>query len=192
MTNIFKMQLLLALLALAGLTTACGDDGDGMMAGDDDDDDMMMGDDDDDDDMPIMCGATSCMDFPNVGGLITIPGCCADDMTSACGGTVSGGEIPICSVITAISCDAGCIELDQPGDLTPGPDGMPGTEDDECPSITFNVPPSDMSTAPGCCRPDGQCGYLGDFSGDLNGPNFGCVPFDTFEDGVENPCTPAS
>jgi hypothetical protein len=196
MTNIFKMQLLLALLALAGLTTACGDDGDGdgMMAGDDDDD-MMVGDDDDDDMLPVMCGESTCMDF-TAAGFLTIPGCCADESASQCGGGVSenesGDNVPLCEVITALNCDAGCIALNQAGDPTPGPDGEPGNEDDECPPLTFVVPGQpDPTTAPGCCRPDGQCGYFGDFT-DVDGPNFGCVPFDTFDDGVENTCIPAS
>jgi len=89
------------------------------------------------------------------------------------------------------SRSAGCIALDQEGELTPGEDGVPGNEDDPCPPTTFQVPGEDPTTVPGCCRPEGMCGFFGDFS-ELDGPFFGCVEASVFTNaGDPVSCTPS-
>lgn len=129
-----------------------------------------------------------------------IPACCANAETSQCGAATGEGEpLSIAELVAQLSTNAGCVGLNEPGDLTPGEDGIPGNEDHDCPSLEavigsqLMVPMQDPVDLPGCCQPSGTCGFFADFSMAIEGgPNFGCADYTTFEDSEGNQPTPGT
>jgi len=100
------------------------------------------------------CDVSMC-DDADVGGFITLPGCCPDN-GGGCGLDVSAAEQFI-----GVS---GCIELDQEG-----------RQDDQCPAeVRPAQPPVPETEFPGCCRPNNSCGYWVDMS-QYGVPSFGCI-----------------
>jgi Mn2+/Fe2+ NRAMP family transporter len=97
----------------------------------------------------LMCGTETCMS--TTVQILTLDACCPDGTENRCGLDVTAAGQFIMGL-------KGCMELDQPGDL-----------DASCPDfMAMGV------TAAGCCRPEGMCGVVADFSG-FGVPSFGCV-----------------
>jgi hypothetical protein len=97
----------------------------------------------------IQCGEQMCAAYqPPPPDPIAQP-CCGGD------GTVCGLE-PM--QLFGPNAQVDCVEL-----------GQPGTLDLDCPSIAPPQLPYDNTTLPGCCRPDGVCGYQDDITG------LGCI-----------------
>jgi hypothetical protein len=67
------------------------------------------------------------------------------------------------------------------------PRDQPGEEDDECPSSTPAVTDFGMLDFPGCCKPEGTCGYLVNDAFNLVEFGLGCV---LPEGGAPTSCTP--
>lgn len=95
-----------------------------------------------------MCGTETCsalqLPFP---GAPAIPACCPPDSENTCGLDTT--------LISAFgpSFEEPCQPLDQPGELDPE---CPGTDSVQVPDAGLSV------QFPGCCRSNGQCGYLVD------------------------------
>jgi hypothetical protein len=69
--------------------------------------------------------------------------------------------------------------------------GQPGSANTSCNQYDFINPITQQPVYfPGCCRPNGKCGYLADLTAVAQGPNLGCVPADCSGGGVEQNCTP--
>jgi hypothetical protein len=118
------------------------------------------------------CGASDCPSY-KVGGLITVAPCCAGANKDKC-----GVDVPD-TVAGLLSIGAGCYETAQEGEV-----------DDECAPFKFTspLPPNDPAEFPGCCHPDGTCGFAVDLT-DQDGPNMGCVQA-TCAGGAPKTCTP--
>lgn len=95
----------------------------------------------------VMCGAATCAPISAPNGFVTP--CCADPVKGTCGADTS-----------ALNPAMGCQPLSRPGELDP-----------TCPAsdgATLNGFP--LPAFPGCCQPNGQCGYAIDDLG-------GALPF---------------
>ncbi len=122
----------------------------------------------------IDCGSKRCDELKLPGGYDPIPACCA-------------GDGDVCGLDGSRFADFGanfedpCQPLDQPGN-----------EDPTCPPST--PIPTELGPElqfPGCCKPDGLCGYLVDNALNLVEIGLGCVDAAPFLDGgVPTSCTP--
>jgi hypothetical protein len=121
----------------------------------------------------IDCGADRCDEVILPAGYDPIPPCCADG--DVCG--LDGSRFEMFGA----NFDDPCQPLDQPGN-----------EDPLCPRST--PIPTELGVDldfPGCCKPDGQCGYLVNDALGLVHIGLGCVDAAPFLDGgVTTACTP--
>jgi hypothetical protein len=121
----------------------------------------------------VDCGPLRCDQVILPAGYDPIPACCADG--NVCG--LDGSRFQEFGANFEDPCQA----RDQPGN--PDPD---------CPSST--PIPTELGPElvfPGCCKPDGQCGYLADTALNLVTLGLGCVEAAPFLDGgVPTTCTP--
>lgn len=84
------------------------------------------------------------------------------------------------NIALLIAIDEGCYQI-----------GQPGTANTTCNQFDFINPLTQQPAYfPGCCRPNGKCGYLADLTTVAQGPNLGCVPVDCSAGGTEQNCTP--
>lgn len=115
----------------------------------------------------IQCGSNSCTGI-SAGGLLTINPCC----------TLDGCGLNIESTVSGlIGISAGCYGV-----------GQAGKADTTCPKYTADNPLGGTIEFPGCCRPDGECGFAVDTSS-FGGPDLGCVPQEC-NGGPAKTCTP--
>ncbi|MEZ4223010.1 MAG: hypothetical protein R3B13_18850 [Polyangiaceae bacterium] len=115
----------------------------------------------------IQCGASACSGI-SVAGLITLNPCCTVD---GCGVNIDA------SVSGLIGIAGGCYGI-----------GQPGAPNATCPSFMASIPGQGPIEIPGCCRPNGECGFAIDLSG-FGGPNMGCAN-QTCNGGPAKTCTP--
>ena len=115
----------------------------------------------------IQCGSNSCSGV-SLGGLLTVNPCCTTD---GCGMNIDA------SVSGLIGIAPGCYGV-----------GQAGKADTTCPMYTVANPLGGTIDFPGCCRPDGECGFAIDTSS-FGGPNLGCVPQEC-NGGPAKTCTP--
>jgi hypothetical protein len=121
---------------------------------------------------PCSCGGDTCESYM-LGGLLPVPACCSGGST--CGLSAD----PATASIVGIA--PGCYE-----------GGQEGNADTACPQYDFINPLDQMPASfDGCCRPNGECGYLVDLTS-AEGPNLGCVPADCSTGGSVTTCTPGS
>ena len=96
----------------------------------------------------LTCGTASCEPLVvPLPGAPAIPACCPAGMPNTCGldATIIGAF--------GLMFDEACQPREQPGALDPS---CPRTDDIELPDAGLS------GSFPGCCRPNGQCGYLAD------------------------------
>ncbi|MCA9594728.1 MAG: hypothetical protein KC776_15515 [Myxococcales bacterium] len=118
----------------------------------------------------IACGSATCNSL-SIQGVITLQPCCA----------VTGCGLVVDSTVSGfIGVDPGCYGLDQPG-----------SADSTCPQFSIANPLGGGNIDfPGCCHPDGTCGFAMDLTSFGQGaPNLGCVQ-QTCTGGAAKSCTP--
>jgi hypothetical protein len=124
----------------------------------------------------IECGDNTCepLDLKLLGQGPVAPCCAAND---ACGLDSSGLEA------YGVSFDESCQPRDQPGVL-----------DSSCPDVSTEVPDAGglVISFKGCCRAEGQCGYLLDKIAGAIELGLGCVASEPFLDGgTSESCDPS-
>ena len=116
----------------------------------------------------IQCGTNTCTGL-SLGGFVNINPCCTVD---GCGMNIDQ------AVSNLIGIAPGCYGV-----------GQAGAADTTCPMYSIANPIGGGNIDfPGCCRPDGECGFAIDTSG-FGGPNLGCVPQEC-NGGPAKTCTP--
>jgi hypothetical protein len=129
----------------------------------------------------VMCDTTTCQPVTvPIPGSPAIPACCPEGMENTCGvDTALIGQL-------GVMFEQTCQPRDQPGTLDP-----------ECPATESVMVDGGFTIQfPGCCRPNGQCGYMADeialipglaaFTVELG---LGCVDSRPFlEGGAPEPC----
>ncbi len=108
----------------------------------------------------VMCGSKTCQDH-DVGGLITLPGCCDELRVDSCG-------VDLAPAAQLLTVPEGCTELNQPGD-----------PDTSCPAMDFEALGTPV-TFDGCCLPTGMCGVRANLP--IGGLDFGCLNAGDFSD----------
>lgn len=126
----------------------------------------------------LMCGANRCESLvaPTPVGEVVVDACCASNPPNACGFDTSGLSS------FGLAFEDPCQALDQEGQL-----------DAECPrSPVVEVSVLGSFSFAGCCRPEGQCGYLVEQVETLDlGLLLGCVE-SPFPDDEPGSCTPGA
>ena len=120
----------------------------------------------------IECGGQVCHSVLLPPGYAPIEACCADG--DVCG--LDGAPFAQYGAVFEEDCQ---------------PRNQPGQLDDECPSSTPY--PTDLGELefPGCCKPDGRCGYLVNSALGVVPLGLGCVDATPFLDGgTPTSCTP--
>jgi len=115
---------------------------------------------------PVPCGNELCAGVSLPQAQLEVPGCCADAKTNTCGidtsalPTMGGQALPACQPVA--------------------PAGKPDATCPASPAIpVMGIP----ITAPGCCQPNGMCGYDLDKVGGFISLGLGCVDSTPFLDG---------
>ena len=118
---------------------------------------------------PVVCGKAMCKPvvIPQVQDF-AIPGCCADADTNTCG--LDSTVLAMFGPSFAEACQ---------------PLAQPGVKDASCPNSAATPVSGTALTIkfPGCCRPNGQCGYQLDSIGGVIALGLGCVDSSPFLDG---------